>query len=93
METLRTYKRSIALMTGISAALTAGIIVAATQVLASGSHHETPTELPLMSDAGGFTTIYKDPNGPSPGDEKSARRGIVEVTSGVFIDPDKGYDI
>ena len=93
MKTHMTYKHSLSIMTGLAVAILAGIAIAGGQAVAS-IETETPavTQMSEVDTTGGYTTVYKDPNGPWPGEQAPESR-VVEVISGVFINRDKGFDI
>ena len=81
-------------MTGMAVAIIAGIGIAGVQLLAS-TEQQDPAAI-QMSHAdheAGFTVIYKDPNGPWPGGRRPSGSKPIEVMSGVFVDPAKGFDI
>jgi len=88
------YKHSLSIMTGLAAAISVGIGIAGVQVVAS-IELETPTvaQVSEADSGGGYTVVYKDPDGPWPGGGRAPGTRVVEVISGVFIDRDKGFDI
>ena len=89
-----TYKHSLSIMKGLALAILAGIGIAGGQVVAS-IEPETPivSQVSEAETGGGYTVVYKDPNGPWPGGERGPQQRVVEVISGVFVDRDKGFDI
>ena len=94
MKTRATYRQSLSIMTGMAAAIIAGIGVAGVQLLASDElQAPAAIQMSYANPEAGYTVIYKDPNGPWPGGRRSSGSSVVEVVSGVFIDPAKGFDI
>jgi len=41
----------------------------------------------------GYTTVYRDPNGPGPDGKRFVGRGNYTIVSGKIIDQSKGFDI
>ncbi len=41
----------------------------------------------------GYTTVYKDPNGPGPDGQRFVGRRNYTIVSGVTIDQSKGFEI
>ena len=41
----------------------------------------------------GYTTVYRDPNGPGPDGERFVGRRNYTIVSGEIIDQSKGFDI
>ena len=81
-------------MTGLAVAILAGIGIAGGQLVASFEPEiKAAFQMTEVDSTGGYTVVYKNPNGPWPGDERAPRSRGVEVISGVFIDRDKGFDI
>lgn len=80
-------------MTGMAVAILVSIGIAGGQVVASIDNDARPgTQTSEVPPSGGYTVVYKDPNGPWPGEQKRGSR-IFEVSAGVFINRDKGFDI
>ena len=81
-------------MTGLVAAIVAGIGITGVQVLASTEVRD-PAAIQMShgNPEDGYTVIYKDPNGPWPGGRPASGSRLMEVVSGVFIDTGKGFDI
>ena len=79
-------------MTGMAVAIIAGI---AGVQLSAPDELQAPaaTQMSYADREAGFTVIYKDPNGPWPGGRRPSGSRVIEVVSGVFIDPGKGFDI
>lgn len=81
-------------MTAMAVAIIAGIGIAGVQLLASDELQDpATTQMSYADREAGFTVIYKDPNGPWPGGRRPSGSKVIEVVSGVFIDPAKGFDI
>ncbi len=81
-------------MTGLAAAIVAGIGIAGVQTLASDELQDPAAiQMSYANPEAGYTVIYKDPNGPWPGGRPAPGSRVTEVVSGVFIDAGKGFDI
>ncbi len=80
-------------MTGLAAAIVAGIGIAGVQALASDELQDPAAIQSYANPEAGYTVIYKDPNGPWPGGRPAPDSRVIEVVSGVFIDAGKGFDI
>ena len=94
METHKTCKNSLAIMTGLAIAILVGSGIAGVQTVASlGTAPPVPISMSGIAPQGGVTTVYKDPNGPWPGGIRGPKSRFVEVQSGIFINSDKGIEI
>ena len=87
MKTVLSYKRPLAMIT---------IIVAG---FAMGNGFVSPLlfgpNQPAEATKGqtGYTTVYRDPNGPGPDGKRFVGRRNYTIVSGKIIDQSKGFEI
>lgn len=93
MKKVSSYKRSLAMIT----------IIVAGFAIGNGFHGQLlfgpnqPTGAVLSADGtelqAGYTTVYKDPNGPAPDGKRFIGRRYYTIVSGHIIDQSKGFEI
>jgi len=93
MKTVCSYKLPIAMITIIVAGFAMGngfvgpLLFGPNQLIGAVVSAET------TKGQTGYTTVYRDPNGPGPDGKRFVGRGNYTIVSGKIIDQSKGFDI
>ena len=92
MKTVRSYKRPLAMITIIVAGFAMGGFVGP---LLGGSNQPIGAVASAETTKGqtGYTTVFRDPNGPGPDGKRFVGRRNYTIVSGMVIDQSKGFEI
>ena len=92
MKTVHTSRRPLAMITIIVAGFAIGGFVGP---LFGGPNQPIGAVASAEATNGqtGYTTVYRDPNGPGPDGKRFVGRRNYTIVSGSIIDQSKGFDI
>jgi hypothetical protein len=93
MKTVLSYKRPLAMITIIVAGFAMGN--GFVSLLLFGLNQPMGAVLSTEPTKGqtGYTTVYRDPNGPGPDGKRFVGRRNYKIVSGKIIDQSKGFEI
>lgn len=93
MKTVRSYKRPLAMITIIVAGFAMGNGFVGPLLFGPNQPIGAVVSAEASKGQTGYTTVYRDPNGPGPDGKRFVGRRNYTVVSGKIIDQSKGFEI
>ena len=93
MKTVRSYKRPLAMITMIVAGIAIGNGFVGPLLFGPNQLRGAVVSAEATKGQTGYTTVYRDPNGPGPDGKRFVGRRNYTIVSGMIIDQSKGFEI
>ncbi len=93
MNTVCSYKNLLAIITIVVAGFAMGNGFLGSLVFGTNQPIGAIASAEAARAQTGYTTVYRDPNGPGPDGKRFVGRRNYTIVSGKIIDQSKGFDI